>query len=45
MPNRYGPGMRVFTNISKVPFSYLRKLGHTSVVYASDSYLWDITSE
>ena len=37
MPNGYGPAMRVFTKISKVPFGHLRSLGHNSVVY--DSYL------
>ena len=37
MPNGYGPAMRVFTKISKVPFGHLRSLGNNSVVY--DSYL------
>ena len=39
MPNGYGSAMRVFTKISKVPFEYLRSLGHNSVVYVDDSYL------
>ena len=39
MPNGYGPAMRVFTKISKVPFGHLRSLGHNSVVYVADSYL------
>ena len=39
MPNGYGPAMRVFTKISKVPFGHLRSLGHNSVVYVDDSYL------
>ena len=39
MPNGYDPAMRVFTKISKVPFTYLRKKGHLSVVYVDDSYL------
>ena len=33
------------TDTVLVPFSYLRKSSYTSVVYASDSYLWDISSE
>ena len=39
MPNGYGPTMRIFTNISKIPFSILRKKGFLSVVYVDDSYL------
>ena len=39
MPNGYGPTMRVFTKISKVPFGHLRHLGHNSVLYVDDSYL------
>ena len=39
MPNGYGPAMRTFTKITKVPFSVLRMQGHTSVVYADYSYL------
>ena len=39
MPNGYGPAMRVFTKISKVPFGHLRSLGHNSVVYVDESYL------
>ena len=38
MPSGYGPVMRVFTKISKVPFGHLRSLGHNSVVYVDDSY-------
>lgn len=39
MPNGYGPAMRVFTKLLKVPFSYLRSLKHISVVYVDDTYL------
>ena len=38
MPNGYGPALRIFTKISKVPFGDLRRQGHNSVVYADDSY-------
>ena len=34
-----GPAMRIFTKITKVPFSVLRMQGHTSVVYVDNSYL------
>ena len=37
--NGYGPAMRLFTKISKVPFRHLRIQGHNSVVYVVDSYL------
>ena len=39
MPNRYCPTMKIFTKITKVPFSVFRMQGHTSVVYVDDSYL------
>ena len=39
VPNGYCPGMRIFINITKVPFSVLRMQGHTSVVYVDNSYL------
>ena len=39
MPNGYGPAMRMFTKISKVPFSILREEGHISIMYVDDSYL------
>ena len=39
MPNGYGPAMRIFTKISKVPFGHLRSQGLNSVVYVDDSYL------
>ena len=39
MPNGYGPAMRIFTKISKVPFGHLRSQGHNSAVYVDDSYL------
>ena len=39
IPNGYGPAMRIFTKIMKVPFSILRVQGHTSVVYVDSSYL------
>ena len=32
MTNGYGPAMRVFTELTKVPFSHLQTKGHTSVV-------------
>ena len=38
MANGYGPAMKVFNKISKVPFGHLRSLGHSSVVYVDDSY-------
>ena len=39
MPNGYGPAMRIFTKIPKIPFSVLRMQGHTAVVCTEDSYL------
>ena len=39
MPNGFGPAMRIFTKISKVPFEHLRGQGHNSVVYVDDPYL------
>ena len=43
MSNGHGPVMRIFTKITKVPFSVLRMQSHTSVVYVDDSYLqWDL---
>ena len=39
MPNGYGPAMRIFIKISKIPFSILRKKGFLSIVYVDDSYL------
>ena len=39
MPNGYGPAMKVFTKISKVPFGHLISLSYNSVVYVDDSYL------
>jgi len=45
LPNGYGPAMRVFTKITKVPFSHLRKNGHISVVFVDDSYLQSNTYE
>ena len=44
MPNgygyaMYGYAMRIFTKITKAPFSVLRMQGHTSVVFVDDSYL------
>ena len=38
MPNGYGPAMRIFTKISKIPFSIPREKGFLSVVYVDDSY-------
>ena len=39
MPNGCDPAMRIFTKITKVPFSVLRMQGDASVVYVDDSYL------
>ena len=39
MPNGYGPAMRIFTKISKTPFSILTEKGFLSAVYVDDSYL------
>ena len=39
MSNGYGSAMRIFTKITKVPFSVLRMQRHISVVYVDDSYL------
>ena len=35
MPNGYGPAMRIFTKISKVPFGHLRSQGHNAAVICS----------
>ena len=43
VPNGYGPAMRIFTKISKVPFGHLRNQGHNSVVYVDDLYLQEDT--
>ena len=45
MPNGYGPAMRIFTKITKIPFSVLRGQGHISVVYVDDSWLAGDTFE
>ena len=45
MPNWYGPAMSVITKISKVKFSYLRSLDHSSEVYVDDWYLKGDTYE
>ena len=39
IPNGYGPAMRKFIKISKIPFFILRAKGFLSVVYVDDSYL------
>ena len=39
MPNGYGPAMRIFTKISKIPFSIFKEKGFLFVVYVDDSYL------
>ena len=39
MHNCYGPVMRIFNKISKVPFGYLRSPGCNSAVYVDHSYL------
>ena len=38
MFNVYGPLMRIFTKVSKVPFSHLRGKGFLSRVFVDDSY-------
>ena len=38
-PNGYGPALRMFTKVLKLPFGFLRSQGHQSVIYADDSYL------
>ena len=45
MPNGYKDAMRVFTKILKPPFSHLRSMGHTSIVYVDDTYLQSNTYE
>ena len=37
MPNGYGPAMRVFNKIPKVPLGYLRSPGHNCVDTISDT--------
>ena len=39
MPNGYGPAIRIFTKILKVPFRHLGSQGHNSVLYVGASYL------
>ena len=39
MPNGYSQAPYIFTKILKVQFAYLRKNGHSSVVYIDDTYL------
>ena len=39
MPNGYLDAMRIFTKLLKPPFSHLRELGHSSVIYVDDSLL------
>ena len=39
MPNGYSQALRIFTKLTKVPFSVLREKGHISVVYVDDSFL------
>ena len=38
-PKGYGPVMRIFTKISKIPFSILKEKSFLSVFYVHDSYL------
>ena len=40
MPNGYGPAMRLFTKILKVPFSHTRTIGLISVIFVDDSLLF-----
>ena len=39
LPNGYSQAPYIFTKLLKVPFGYLRKQGHSSVVYIDDKYL------
>ena len=39
MSNGYGPAMRAFKKMLKLPFSFLRSEGHLSVIYVGDCYL------
>ena len=39
MPMGYGPSMRVFTKVLKVPYSHLRKQEHISAIYVDDNLL------
>ena len=39
LPNGYSQALYIFTKLLKVPFGYLRKQGHSSVVYIDDTYL------
>ena len=43
LPNGFGPAVRIFTKLMKVPFTALRMRGHMSVVYLDDSFLAGIT--
>ena len=45
MSNGYSNAMRVFTNVLKPAFSYLREIKYLSVVYVDDSYLQGETFE
>ena len=45
LPNGYGPAMRSFTEVSKVPSSHLRSKGFVSVVFFDVSYLQSNTYE
>ena len=45
LPNGHKDGPRVFTNVLKAPFAYLRSQGHASVVYLDDGYLQALTYE
>ena len=39
LPNGYGPAVRMFSKILKVPFKVLRMKGYISIIYIDDSYL------
>ena len=45
MPNVYDPAMRIFTKITKIPSTHLKKKGHESLVSVDDSYLQGKTYE
>lgn len=45
MPNGYGSTMRIFTELTQVPFSFLREEKLESVIYVDDPYLQGDTYE
>ena len=43
--NGYGPTMRIFAKITKIPLRNLRKKDHVSIIYTDDRYLQGKTYE